>query len=258
MNRPDSRQRFSSRVDDYARHRPGYPRAVVEFVEQSLHLEPGARIADIGSGTGISSRLFLDQGYIVVGVEPNGPMRQAAERLLGDVDRFISHSGSAEATGLEAQSVDLVLAGQALHWFDVERARAEFLRITLPPHRAALFWNRRLTRGTPFLEAYETLLLTRGTDYRAVRHENVTAEVLGRFFGHADYAQNVIRHAVCHDFPGLCGRLLSSSYVPARDEPGHDEMMADLQNLFDTHAADGKVVINYETDIYTGRLCVTR
>lgn len=134
----DHTRRFTGRVESYARHRPSYPWAVIELFERECGLASDSVVADVGSGTGILSTLFLENGNRVFGVEPNAEMRAAAERLLGDRSRFTSVAGTAEDTTLEAGSVDLVVAGQAFHWFDAGRARAEFARTLSPDGWVAL------------------------------------------------------------------------------------------------------------------------
>ena len=149
----DSTRRFSSRVDNYVKYRPSYPPEVVELLAAECGLTPGALVADIGAGTGLLAELFLQNGYRVLGVEPNREMRQAGERLLGDYPHFTSIDGTAEVTTLADKSVDIITAGQAFHWFDREKARAEFARILRPGGWVALVWNERRVDATPFLAA---------------------------------------------------------------------------------------------------------
>src|SRR5258706_9853328 len=147
--------RFSDRVQDYVRWRPGYPPAVLEALRSDLGLRPAHVVADIGSGTGLLSRLLVENGNVVYGVEPNRAMAAVAEADLGPSRRFHSVDGRAEATGLGAGSVDLVTAGQAFHWFKVPESRAEFLRILRPGGGVALVWNLPRVDSTPFLREYE-------------------------------------------------------------------------------------------------------
>ena len=114
------------------------------------------------------SKLFLQNGNRVFGIEPNPEMRSAGERLLAEYEGFTSMAGSAEQSQLPDSSVDLVAAGQAFHWFDRQRARAEFQRILKPGGWVVILWNNRLTDTTPFLRAYENLLLSCGTDYAQI------------------------------------------------------------------------------------------
>ncbi len=250
----DPTRRFSDRVENYVRYRPGYPAAVVEMLRTEAGLSPSWVVADIGSGTGISTELFLRNGNTVFAVEPNAEMRAAAEARLGHRSRFHSTVGTAEATTLAAQSVDLVIAGQAFHWFDRGRARAEFQRILRPAGWVALFWNVRRTDSTPFLRAYEELLLTYGTDYAQVRHENVTPEVLQEFFGAGSYRTAVFPNAQSFDLEGLKGRLLSSSYAPAPAHPRHAPMLAELERTFREYEEEGMVTFEYDTEMYYGQL----
>src|ERR1700744_1650569 len=151
----DSTQRFTDRVADYVKYRPSYPRDVVSFLHETCGVAPDAQVADIGAGTGISARLFLDAGHPVIAVEPNLAMREAANAWLAPYENFRSVAGTAEATTLEDASVDLVIAAQAFHWFDPVATRREFARILRPQGHVALFWNSRLLDRSPFLAGYE-------------------------------------------------------------------------------------------------------
>lgn len=249
MPAPDATTRFSSRVRDYVRYRPGYPPAVLEILRAETGLSPAHVIADVGAGTGISTRLFLDHGNVVHAVEPNAEMRAAAEVGSGGEPRFRSVDGTAEATGMPDASVDFAVAGQAFHWFDAAAARREFRRILRPGGWAVLMWNTRRRESSPFLIDYEALLRRYGTDYATVNHENVTAETLRAFFGGA-YAHRRAYNEQVVDFDGIRGRLLSSSYAPAAGHPDHAPMLAELERIFAERATDGHVVIEYDVDVY--------
>lgn len=249
----NARDRFSNRVADYVRYRPSYPPGMMRILNESAGLCLESRVADIGSGTGISSALLLDAGCEVFAVEPNADMRHAAEAQLDGSPRFHSIAAPAEATTLPDNSLDLVFAAQAFHWFDVPKARAEFSRILKPGGHIALVWNVRQTDSTPFLRDYEALLKTYATDYAQVRHENVNDAVLRDFFVAGSYQKHSLPNAQQFDFEGLRGRLLSSSYAPAAGQPGHEEMLAELRRIFDAHQKDGMVEILYDTEIHLGR-----
>lgn len=250
----DSKERFSSRVDNYVKYRPGYPAGVVDVLARECGLTPASTVADVGSGTGISTEVFLRNGNRVYAVEPNREMREAAERLLAGYERFVSVAGAAEATTLDDASVDLVTAGQAFHWFDQPAARAEFARILRPGGWTALMWNIRNVEATPFMREYEQLLREFGTDYENVSHHGVADFEMAEFFAPNDYQLSLLENAQTFDYEGLEGRLLSSSYVPEAGHPGYEPMLAALRELFDRHASDGLVAFEYQTKIYFGRL----
>jgi len=216
-------------------------------------LTADSTVADIASGTGIFSRLLLENGNCVYGVEPNRDMREAAERLLVAFPRFTSVDGTAEATTLGDGVVDFASAAQAAHWFDLPKARKEFARILKAGGWAALVWNERCTDTTPFLREYEELLLQYGTDYEKVRHEHTTDNI-GGFFAPTPYEQRVFDMRQDFDYVQLEGRLLSSSYAPAEGHPQHVPMLRDLRRLFDAHQQDGQIGMDYLTRMYYGRL----
>jgi len=249
----DPTQRFSSRVDHYARYRPGYPEEVLRILREEAFLTPISIIADVGSGTGISSELFLKYGNTVYGVEPNPEMRRTAESLLRNYPRFHSVPGTAEDTTLQTEGVDFVIAGQAFHWFQVERSRQEFARILRPKGWLVLLWNsRRLS--TPFLQAYEALLQQYGTDYRQINHKNVDESVLRRVFAAGKYQYRGLYNEQVFDLEGLRGRLLSTSYVPAEGDPGYGAMLQKLEQIFDTYQENGQVRVEYDTEMYFGQV----
>jgi len=253
MPASNATSRFSDRVENYVRYRPGYPAEVLRVLRDECRLSAGDVVADIASGTGIWSRMLLENGNRVFGVEPNAEMRQAGERLLAEFDRFISLPGAAEATTLPDESVDFVTAAQAAHWFDRERARREFVRILKPGGWLVLLWNERLTNATAFLRAYEQLLLTFGTDYADVRHERTT-EAVNEFFDPLPFEERVFALRQEFDYAGLEGRLLSSSYAPGPEHLQHRPMLRELRRLFDEHADAGRVSFDYNTRVYFGRL----
>ncbi len=143
--------RFSNRVNDYARYRPSYPAGLIEILKSNCGLSHDSVIADIGSGTGILSRLFLEYGNTVFGIEPNTGMRLFADKTLWQFNNFLSVPATAEATTLKQSSVDLITAAQSFHWFDRPRARREFARIIKRRGWVVLIWNERRLDSTPFL-----------------------------------------------------------------------------------------------------------
>ncbi|MGA9780372.1 MAG: class I SAM-dependent methyltransferase [Limisphaerales bacterium] len=249
----DSTKRFSNRVENYIKYRPGYPLAIPDLLKEKCGLTCGSVVADIGSGTGILTELFLRNGNRVFAVEPNRDMREAAERLLGQYPNLTSISGTAETSTLKDQSVDFITASQAFHWFDRKQSRREFLRILKPGGWTVLIWNERII-ASPFAKAYEHLLRTYGTDYEEVNHKPADAKVIGPFFGANGYEQAAFPNRQVFDWDGLKGRLLSSSYAP---EPGHPRrvpMLEALNALFAKYQTDGKVVFEYDTLVCYGQL----
>jgi SAM-dependent methyltransferase len=253
MPASNTTNRFSDRVENYVRYRPGYPAGALRVLQDECGLAATDVIVDIASGTGIWTRTLLENGNPVFGIEPNAEMRQAGERLLAGFPRFTSRAGTAEASTLPDGVADFVTAAQAAHWFDRERARQEFVRILKPGGWLVLLWNERVTDSTPFLRDYEQLLLTYGTDYEEVRHERTTAAV-NEFFDPAPFHERVFALRQEFDYAALEGRLLSSSYAPGPEHPKHGLMLTELRSIFDEHAKAGRVAFDYNTRVYFGQL----
>ena len=247
-------QRFSNRVENYIKYRPGYPAAILDLLTAKCSLTPAATVADVGSGTGILTRMLLGSGSRVLGVEPNREMRVAGERLLAGQPHVTSVDGTAEATTLPDGSIDIITAGQAFHWFDRPKTRREFQRILRPGGWVVLIWNDRNITDRPFFRAYEELLLTYGTDYALINHKNVDEQILGEFFGPSSYGSASYPNDQTFDFAGLKGRLLSSSYAPDESDPRHVPMLAALQTLFEVYQTNGTVTFDYDTTVYYGQL----
>jgi SAM-dependent methyltransferase len=250
----DPKARFTDRVDDYVKYRPGYPPEVFALLARECGLGQACTVADLGSGTGIFAKGLLASGARVVAVEPNAAMRAAAERDLGSVTAtFRSVDGSAEATGLEAASVDLVTAAQAFHWFDPPRVRAEMTRILRAPGWVALVWNERA--ASPLNDDYEAMLEAYAPEYPGVRERDRSAEPKMRdFFTPAQVRSERFPHSQVFDEEGLRGRLRSSSYAPKEGHPMHAPLYARLAEIFAKHAKEGRVELVYETAVFWGRL----
>ena len=253
MSASNATTRFSSRVENYVRYRPGYPAAVIELLRRDCGLTPEHVIADVASGTGIFTHLLLENGNHVFAIEPNDDMRSAGEDYLRGAPGLSSIRGAAEATTLPARSVDFVTAAQAAHWFDRVAARKEFVRILKPAGWCVLIWNERCTESTSFLREYEQLLLDYATDYKEVRHERTT-NVIHEFFAPCPFEERVFEYRQEFDYEGLEGRLLSSSYAPLSGHPNYQPMTRQLQRIYDDHQLNNRVSFEYKTRVFYGRL----
>jgi SAM-dependent methyltransferase len=248
----DPTARFGNRVADYVATRPGYPRAVLGILETEAGLTPDSTVADIGSGTGLSTLQFLRLGCTVYGVEPNAEMRAAGEEFLAKYPYFHSVAGTAEDTHLPDGMFDLVVAGQAFHWFDASKVKVEFQRILRPGGSVVLMWNTRRLDTSPFLRGYEALLQKYGTDYCEVVHTNIDPAKLAEFFAPVGFKSFKLDNEQLFDKAGLRGRLRSSSYTPPPGHPDFEPMMAELDRLFDAHNEHGVVRFEYDSAVYIG------
>jgi SAM-dependent methyltransferase len=242
-------ERFSNRVENYVKYRPTYPLEMLELFENRMNLDFNSVVADIGSGPGISAKLFLENGNEVYGVEPNAAMREAANEYLNEFPKFKNIDGTSENTTLADKSVDIIIAAQAFHWFDKVKTREEFRRILKENGFIALIWNERELDSNDFQRDYEKVLLEFGTDYELVRHEQITKAVLEKAFElefkHADYENSQVL-----DFEGMRGRILSSSYMPAPEHPRFGELIEKLKSLFAEHQKNDRIQVFYKTNIF--------
>lgn len=243
-------ERFTPRVADYARYRPGYPESLVSWLENEAGLARGAHVVDVGAGTGISAELFLRLGYRVTAVEPNAAMRAEALRRLGDTEGFRAVDGTGESTGLTEGCADMVLCAQAFHWLQAEAAAREFQRVARPGGLITVLWNERRKGEDGLAKGLEDLLLDCSQEYRegAWQRTERTVAALPRLFG--ELRHGTFRHAQALDWPGLRGRIASASYVPRPGESRHDEFMRRLRELYDRYNRGGEVRVAYDCEVY--------
>lgn len=249
----DATSRFSRTVENYVRYRPGYPEALLQFLQNALEMSAEKIVADIGSGTGKSTELFLKNGNLTYAVEPNADMRRAAEELLQAFPNFKSINGTAEATTLPNACVDFIVAGTAFHWFEQEATRREFQRILKPDGWILLMWNVRKNEQAPFMSEYENFLIEHSADYGVVRDVYHDTAGFDAFFGNQNWKQENFDNSQTFDFEGLVGRYLSSSYAFPENHPNFADAKAALGVLFDKYQENGKVTFWYNTALYYGK-----
>lgn len=245
-----STSRFSNRADNYAKFRPGYPEELFSYVENELALKPEAAIVDIGSGTGLFAEPLLKNGYSVVCIEPNEDMRKAGEERLKKYASFQSIRSTAEATGLQENSVDLITVAQTFHWLDPVAARLECQRILKSDGHVILAWNTE-SQQTGFEQKYNNLRM----QYRLGEPGPVQIDplLITEFFAPGIAASKVFSNKQLLDFDALKGQLLSKSYIPLPGHPQYDAMITELIKLFVMYNENGLVTINYETILYWGQ-----
>lgn len=250
----DSTKRFTNSVTEYVKCRPGYPVCVIDHLQKHCHLTVESIIADIGSGTGIFTKLLLERDLTVFAVEPNEAMRLEAGRQLKHFRCYHSMDGTAEATGLETKSVDLITCAQAFHWFNTPETKTEFKRILKTGGNVALVWNNRDIEADDFAIAYELLLKQGSGDYEFINHQNLAETDFVRFFRNGKYSLIKFPNQQIFDFEQLAGRAFSSSYVPAKETEAGKAFKMHLEGIFDSYQQNGKVIFRYNTEVYLGKL----
>lgn len=244
---------FSPKVGDYAASRPDYPAALFEMLATEGGLTAAATVADVGAGTGLLTQGLLRLGCRVVAVEPNADMRRAADRLLSGAANYRSVEGSAEAMPLADGSVDLITAAQAFHWFEVDRARQEFLRVLKPAGQVALIWNDRGMSGDPLNQALEDLCTRFGGARRGALAARDEQSDVPRFFGAVRPREYGWPHAHRLDEKRFLALIFSRSYIPARDTDEGRAVADAARAVFRRFATGNTVEVRYRTVTFLGR-----
>jgi ubiquinone/menaquinone biosynthesis C-methylase UbiE len=250
----DPTQRFSDRVADYQRYRPGYPDAVFDYLIEHCRLTTADVVVDVGAGTGLSTEPWLARGFRVQAVEPNAEMRAAAADCLAAYSQLELVDGTAEALPMPDGNAGLITAAQAFHWFESDTSRGEFKRVLKPNGQVALIWNERQGDASPFLQGYEKAMQAYANDYSTITHERRSTQRIVEFFAPGEVTEQGFDNAQAFDFEGLCGRVWSSSYAPPPGSPNYAPLREQMQQLFDRYASDGKVQFVYRTRVFTGQL----
>ncbi len=246
---PDAKTRFTGRAEAYSRYRPAYPDEILPLLAAEAGLRSESIVADIGSGTGLLTALFLENGNSVLAVEPNADMRARAESTLSHYCNFISMNGSAESTGLPDSSIDLIVSGQAFHWFSPPEAKREFRRISRNGN-VAIVYNTRQIQTDGMGADYEALVSRFGRNFSSAR--GPVEETLHAFF--EEYRIFTLPNPRQLDFDGLKGRILSASYMPTEGEAGYEEMIAAAGEVFRKYQRHGIVTMDLTTEIFLGKV----
>lgn len=250
-NNNRSTARFSDRVQNYTRYRPSYPISAIDWLIREYHLNAASGVADIGSGTGIFSDLLMSAGLSVTSIEPNDEMRMESDRLHSHNPLYTSLSGTAEATMLETDSVDIIVAAQSFHWFDSTPTKREFRRILKPNGVLALVWNKR-DQSTDFQSEYESVLGTL-PEYRKVKHTRLNVDDIKKFFSD-DMQFSVFENGQDFNKAGFRGRVFSSSYTPSPGDVAYPEFSRTIDHLFDQYSREGMLSFSYRTEVYSGTM----
>lgn len=248
-NKPSNTQRFSDRVTNYTNFRPSYPTAVIDWLVKQYRLSSKSNVADIGAGTGIFSQVLMRAGLSVTAVEPNDEMRHESDRQHLQNPLYSSQAGTAEATHLATESIDLIAAAQAFHWFDQIKTKAEFQRILRPNGVLALVWNKR-DSASAFQAEYDRVLQTL-PEYEKVKHSRVQDDDIATFFGGPFDVQS-FPNSQDFDLAGFKGRVFSSSYTPAPDDSEYVAFNQLIEDLYKQFSVNDKISLTYQTQLYSG------
>lgn len=246
--------RFTATIENYLHYRPSYPKEVLQLAIDRCNLKKDDIIADIGSGTGFLSKLFLEHGNSVFGVEPNEAMRHAAQQYLKSYAHFHNIDGNAENTTLKNHSIDFITAGTSFHWFDATKAKIEFQRILRSQGWVLLVWNVRDIKHSKLVNEYENLILKFGKDYKNSRAQEFDKTAVSDFFAPNHMHTASFKNTQLFNWEGFKGRLLSASYSLREGESGYEDMLKALHLIFDHYQQNNMIEFLYETKVFYGQI----
>lgn len=249
-----NKELFSGKYSNYSKYRPSYPRDLLSFLETHASFSPLTVVADIGSGTGIMSKLFLENGNEVYAVEPNDEMRKYSSIDLRAYPKFHALSGTGEKTGLAGNSVDLVVCAQSFHWLNTELAKKEFSRILKREGLVALVWNDKVDTAEGFNSEYDAVCknFKKFTpSYHRTGGTVADQTVLGKFF-EGNYSYTEFENHQDLTMEGVLGRYSSTSYAIGPEDDNYSSLLKTLDDAFRKHQDRGLVRIHYKTKIFLG------
>lgn len=250
----DVKEKFTGMAQEYSAYRPNYPSEYISYLYEKNHLSNASKIADIGSGTGILTKLLLDRNIKVIAVEPNDDMRKVAEQRLSSYPNFISINGSAENTAIDSHSLDLITVAQAFHWFDVEEFKLECKRILKEDKNVALVWNSRDTTSSLVLENAEICKSYCPLFNGFSGGIEDTPEKFDAFFKNGDYKLEVFDYPIEYTIEQFIGRNLSASYAPKVGDKHYQTFIDELTKLFQKHQTNNRLSYPNIVRSYIGKV----
>lgn len=248
-------ERFSIKTEDYAKGRPDFPKEIIDFLYENKVIDFESKIADIGSGTGRFTKLLLERGHHVYGVEPNNEMRSKAEELLSKFDNFTSISGNAENTTLPNKSLNLITVAQAFHWFDKEKCLVEFKRILKDNGKLFIIWDDLINDYNDFSKEFRNIsgrfrTVEPGNNRKKISRDETIDEV----FKDHEHTSISFDHELYQDFERIKAGALSASFAPKPDEDNYEEFIAELERVFNKYAENGEVCTAFRVTCCLGTI----
>jgi ubiquinone/menaquinone biosynthesis C-methylase UbiE len=245
---------YASKAEKYARYRWDYAPEAIRTIVATTNIGPQSAVADLGAGTGILTRHFVEVAGLVYAVEPDEAMLTWARRSLSGHPSFRPILASAEATSLPAHSVDLILAGQALHWFEPDTARREFMRILKPGGWLAVVWNHP---ADPALGNALSAILTAENGWDATPISRPPQKPFSFYFGSDEYTRLTTSAMQQETWDEFLGSLCSDSHAPDGDHPAYPQLARAARQVFDQFSRDGWVAVRYATELCLGQMADT-
>jgi ubiquinone/menaquinone biosynthesis C-methylase UbiE len=238
-------KRFSTKAEKYVEYRPDYPSELIQYFNNTINLK-GKCIADVGAGTGILTKLLLDNGNMVFAIEPNDNMRVNGMKFLHDYKGVTFVASNAERIQLRDECADVVMVAQAFHWFDASKAAKEFSRILKKDGYTILLWNELNNDEDGFNKEYQKLFNLYSEEYRTIKHE-IELEVIENAFWPNKLEQIIFDNRQVLERSQFIGRLLSSSFSPNEADATYLNFLNDADLIFKKFQKDGFITIEYNT-----------
>lgn len=244
-------ERFSTKAH-YYHYRPDYPHGIIEKLMEDINFSPGFVVADIGAGTGKLTKLFVDNGNKVFAVEPNKEMLTIADDLFKHRNNYHSVNTCAEDTNLRSESIDLISVGQALHWFDFNKAKREFLRILKKPGFALVTGNRPVFVDKKLAEEINTL--TGKFCYKTYKRIDFEVIDYDEIFKPFKTKAVIITRKIQKPVSDIIKGTLSCSFSPDEGHKDFTEFVDALRSILMKYAFNNMVRVNIETKMTYGRM----
>lgn len=251
----DPAQRFSTKAEKYARYRWDYAPEAIKVLFAVTGISSDSTVADVGAGTGILTKHFTGKVGTVFAVEPNVEMRQIGERNLA-APNLHWIDARAEATTFPDRSIDLILVGQALHWFEPKAARQEFQRILKPQGWLAILSNHP---QDPALQAAFQAICTEENGWTVSDHAALPPrQPFGFYYAPNEFLQYNFLWESRENWEIFLGGTISAADAPDEDHPLYPRFEASLKEIFDRFSAGGWMNIHACTELKLGRMSRVR
>ena len=248
----DNINKFNKMQNDYSKYRPNYSNEAIEYILNLQNVDNEFKVADIGAGTGKLSLPFVKRGLKLYGIEPNKDMYEKLLENMKEYSDFFGILGYSEKTYLDNKSIDLIVVGQAFHWFNIDEFKIECKRVLKDDSYIAILYNNG-DYSKEVINKIHELSRRYCPEYKGSSGGLYNNEdIFNNFF--KEYNKIIFKNDYKLTLDQFIGLNFSASYAPKENEENHDIYLSKLEEVFNTYQEDGYLTMPNNTILRIGKI----